>query len=132
MQSKTRQLGNVKLLNSFIYDQHEKLNLKRRSEDPYISENAFKMAIDDTQFQAARKRFGQDKTLNTMDQATNLTRQNFLLNKHMGSAKVDSGYSESMFNRLFRAKQGREDVKTDAWKNFMEATEKAILQKHID
>ena len=74
MQSKTRQLGNVKLLNSFIYDQHEKLNLKRRSEDPYISENAFKMAIDDTQFQAARKRFGQDKTLNTMDQATNLTR----------------------------------------------------------
>ena len=50
----------------------------------------------------------------------------------MGSAKVDSGSHESMFNRLFRAKQGREDVKTDAWKNFMEATEKAILQKHID
>ena len=50
----------------------------------------------------------------------------------MGSAKVDSGSRESMFNRLFRAKQGREDVKMDAWKNFMEATEKALLQKHID
>ena len=90
------------------------------------------MAIDDTEFQAARKRFGQDKTINTLDQAANLTRQNFLLNKHMGSAKVDSGSRESMFNRLFRAKQGREDVKMDAWKNFMEATEKALLQKHID
>ena len=33
--------GEVKSLNKYIYRQHEKLRLQKRSEDPQISANAF-------------------------------------------------------------------------------------------
>ena len=40
------QPGNVKQLNNFIFEQHEKLNLKKRSDDPQIPERALEITID--------------------------------------------------------------------------------------
>ena len=37
--------GEVKTLNKFIYRQHDKLRLNKRSDDPLIAENAFEMTI---------------------------------------------------------------------------------------
>ena len=46
----------VKQLNSYIFDQHDKLRLKKRSEDPQIPERAFEMTIDNQEFLKVKKR----------------------------------------------------------------------------
>ena len=38
--------GDVRKLNNFIFEQHDKLQLAKRSEDPEIPERAFEMTID--------------------------------------------------------------------------------------
>ena len=46
MENKTLVSGDVRQLNSFIFGQHDRLRLKKRSEDPQIPERAFEMTID--------------------------------------------------------------------------------------
>lgn len=49
----------------------------------------------------------------------------------MGRAKIDTGYYESMYERLLRAKQGREGIVDDAWEHYLMQRETAGLQKNI-
>ena len=49
----------------------------------------------------------------------------------MGRAKVDTGYYETMYDRLLRAKQGREGIISDAWEKYMLQRETAQLNKGI-
>ena len=53
---KNRERGDVKQLNSFIFYQHDKLRLAKRSEDPNIPSRAFEMTIDNQEFKKAQKR----------------------------------------------------------------------------
>ena len=47
--------GDVRKLNNFIFEQHDKLQLAKRSEDPQIPERAFEMTIDHQAFKKAMK-----------------------------------------------------------------------------
>lgn len=49
----------------------------------------------------------------------------------MGRAKVDTGYYESMYERLIRAKQAREGITNDAWDEYLLQRETAALNKSI-
>ena len=49
----------------------------------------------------------------------------------MGRAKVDTGYYETMYDRLLRAKQGREGIIGDAWEKYMLQRETASLNKGV-
>lgn len=60
LESKNYQPGDPRKLNNFIFEQHDKLQLKKRSEDPQIPERAFEMTIDHTEFHKAMKRATQD------------------------------------------------------------------------
>ena len=46
----------VKKLNSFIFDQHDRLRLKKRCDDPNISDRAFEMTVDLTEFDNVKKK----------------------------------------------------------------------------
>lgn len=54
-----------------------------------------------------------------------------LRTKSMGRAKVDTGYYESMYERLIRAKQAREGITNDAWDEYLLQRETAALNKSI-
>ena len=58
--NKINQLGDTKQLNSYIFEQHDKLRLKKRSEDPQIPERAFEMTVDNQEFQKVKKKADQD------------------------------------------------------------------------
>ena len=49
----------------------------------------------------------------------------------MGRAKVDTGYYETMYDRLLRAKQGREGIIGDAWEKYMLQREATQLNKGV-
>ena len=49
----------------------------------------------------------------------------------MGQAKVDTGYYETMYERLIRAKQAREGIMGDAWEKYLQQRETIVLKKHI-
>lgn len=49
----------------------------------------------------------------------------------MGRAKVDTGYYETMYDRLLRAKQAREGIIGDAWEKYLLERETNALKKHI-
>ena len=48
------------MLNNFIFEQHDKLMLVKRSEDPQIPEGAFEMIVDHQEFIKAKKKADQD------------------------------------------------------------------------
>ena len=61
------------------------------------------MTVDNQEFQKVKKKADQDQ-MNSMEQAEILTKQRFLVTKTMGRAKVDTGYYETMYDRLLSAK----------------------------
>ena len=73
-----------KSVNAYIYNYHDKLRLKKRSDDPHIPENAFKLTIDSNEFEKYRLMAGKDKSFDAMDQALILNKQRWLLTRHMG------------------------------------------------
>ena len=63
--------------------------------------------------------------------ASMLGKQRVLRTKSMGRAKIDTGYYESMYERLLKAKQGREGIVNDAWEKYLVERETAGLEKNI-
>ena len=49
----------------------------------------------------------------------------------MGRSKVDTGYYETMYDRLLRAKQSREGSTTDMWEKLINQCETVATQKSI-
>ena len=60
-----------------------------------------------------------------------LSRQRMLMTKSLGRARVDTGYYESMYDRLIRAKQAREGIVGDAWENYLQERETVQIKKHV-
>lgn len=65
------------------------------------------------------------------EQTDMLSRQRVLLIKNMGRAKVDTGYYETMYDRLLRAKQAREGITGDVWEKYLLERETGQLKKLI-
>ena len=66
-----------------------------------------------------------------MEQAEELNKQRVLRTKSMGQSKVDTGYYETMYERLIRAKQAREGIMGDAWEKYLQERETIQLKKHL-
>lgn len=67
-----------------------------------------------------------------MKEQTNLlARQRVLKTRSMGRAKVDTGFFETMFDRLIRAKQAREGIIGDEWEKYLLQRESVQLKKQI-
>mmetsp|Transcript_15973 Transcript_15973/g.20196 ORF Transcript_15973/g.20196 Transcript_15973/m.20196 type:complete len:111 (-) Transcript_15973:921-1253(-) len=89
------------------------------------------MTIDTTEYSKAVKRAVQDKHNTGMALADMLGKQRMLRTKSMGRAKVDTGYYESMYERLIRAKQAREGITNDAWEQYLLKRETVALDKCV-
>ena len=78
--------------------------LVKRSEDPQIPEGAFEMIVDHQEFIKAKKKADQDQSHTTLEQCDILNKQRHLLTKSLGRSKVDTGFYDTMYDRLLRAK----------------------------
>jgi len=92
------------------------------------------MTVDHSAYHKALRNAEQDEcdAARAADElAEMLARQRVLRTKSLGRAKVDTGYYESMYERLIRAKQSREGIVGDSWEKFFIQRETANLQKHL-
>ena len=119
LEEKKFQRGEVKALNNFIYRQHEKLKLEMRTDDPNHNVKDFETTITKEEYKQALRRAEQNRNVTGLELANVLSKQRAMRTKSMGRSKVDTGYYDSMYERLLRAKQARDGASAETWEKFL-------------
>ena len=107
---------------------HAPLTLKSGSDDPQITETTCKLPIDGIEFRKYETRARQDASYDSCKKGDKLRKQAALLVKNMGRAQVDTGYYETMYDRLLKASQAREGIIEEVDK-YEKANEDYIINK---